>query len=129
MFAVEDFETKEILHDERYVRFLVSINEAEDGNLLEDSFVEVGVHKCTNSEYQNLYEPHFLFKNKLEEYEANNSLMCMDDFDLNGNPLNRKLYGRNDDVSFRRIEILVMPCLSYRLLVEKNYSEFSASRE
>ena len=129
MFGVENFLTKEILHDERYVRFLVSINEAEDGNLIEDSFVEVGVHKCTNSEYQNLYEPHFLFKNKLEEYEANNSLMCMDDFDLNGNPLNRKFYGRNDDVSFRRIEILVMPCLSYRLLVEKNYSGFSASRE
>ena len=46
---------------------------------------------------------------------------CLDDFDLQGNPLELKLYGSDDMVPYRRIEILYMPCLTFKILTKEKF--------
>ena len=44
------------------------------------------------------------------------SLRCLDDVDINGDPLNSELYGRDDISPYRRIEVNYLPCLTYKLM-------------
>ena len=44
-----------------------------------------------------------------------NGWWCLEDFDLQGNPLELKLYGSDDIAPYRLIDFLYMPCLSWKL--------------
>jgi len=46
--------------------------------------------------------------------KKNEALLCFDKYDIEGKKVDTKLYGIDDNSEHRRIEFIVMPCLTYR---------------
>jgi hypothetical protein len=61
----------------------------------------------------------------MQALKESGALRCLDKLDVNGDPLNTNLYGRDDISPYRRIDFLYVPCLTYKLMTlsEKNREE------
>lgn len=61
----------------------------------------------------------------MQELKESGALLCLDKLDVNGDPLNTLLYGRDDISTYRRMDFLYVPCLTYKLMTlsDKNREE------
>ena len=112
-FSVQHTTTKKVLYDESLVRFMGLVSEG-DGKEQYVNPIEVGVHKCNATDFINLKKPTQGSEYMIERMKNDSSLFCFDELDINGNAINSSLYGRDDNSEHRRIELIYMPCLTYR---------------
>ena len=75
---------------------------------------EVGMHKCNSDDFANMKVPYKGSKNRIERLNETESLFCFDKNDSDGNPVEIDLFGMNDNVVHKRIEVIFMPCITYR---------------
>ena len=102
MFTIEDYKDHDIYEDEKHALFWAAINEG-DGTDEWLNPVEVDVHHCVDEDYDQFYPPHNRIQKRFDYYKEKKAWWCLDDVDVNGDELNLSLYGRDDNVPYRRI--------------------------
>ena len=81
--------TGKVKHAEKHVEWYGAIFE-NDGT--KDSLTQkIGVHKCTEEDFAKFYRMSDKSKKMFDTYR--NELFCLDNLDINGAPINKKLYG------------------------------------
>lgn len=68
------------------------------------------MHHCTEEDYAKFYKRSTTSKKAFDFFKKENAFMCMDDYDLNGKPLNKDIFGTSGTDS-RVIEITYVPCV------------------
>jgi hypothetical protein len=120
-FFALDFETQEVKNDPKYVNWRLKTYLIKDNAL--KYIKEAGLHKCTEQEYEEFYEPAESNKNYFEKHKKAKSFMCLNEFDNNGDKVDYKLYGGLGSGLAHDIEFF--PCIPKQLtpynehLVEK----------
>jgi hypothetical protein len=119
-FSVQNAITKELLYDPSLIRFQGIISEG-DGLKQYQNIQEIGVHPCSHTDFKKMYTPATNSKRRIERLQYKDSLFCLNDTDVNGRQLNLNLFGMDTEGPHRRLEIIVMPCLTYRGWTETGY--------
>ena len=72
------------------------------------------MHKCNSDDFSKMKAPSIQSSHRIQQLNETESLFCLDKKDMDGNPVKMQLYGNNDNVPHRRIEVIYMPCLTYK---------------
>lgn len=80
----------------------------------------IGVHKCTEKDYNSFYPVARSSLSSLTEMKKREVLYCLDDLDQEGKPMNDKMFGKNDISENAMISLIAVPCIS-DLMVSKGY--------
>ena len=75
--------------------------------------VEIGVHKCDDTDFKKMKKPLPGGAKKINKMKDDGVLHCFDREDVNGKKLDTTLFGADDNSLHRRIEFILMPCLTY----------------
>ena len=59
-------------------------------------------------------------KFKIDQMKEKNQLFCFNDRDIHGGEIDYSFFGRDDSTPHRRIEFILMPCLSYKNFTKSN---------
>ena len=115
--SVNDVNTKELLYDEKLVRFYAEISEG-NGISEYNNKTEIGMHKCSEKDFEKMNTPSRASENPIKRLRDKNQLFCLNETDVNDKSYNLTFYGRDDFTPHRRIEWKFMPCLSYKNLTK-----------
>ena len=85
-----------------------------DGVKQYQNIVEVGVHSCTDEDYAELHAPNAKSKGIIDSLTGSKSLFCFDKTDVNGAEIDYGFWGAEDNRDHRRIEVIYMPCATYK---------------
>lgn len=72
---------------------------------------KIGVHRCNETDYIKFHPPEKDQLTKINSLKASKTLLCLNEYDLEGNYYNRTLFGKDDIVVHRRLDILFTPCI------------------
>jgi hypothetical protein len=70
----------------------------------------IGTHVCTNEDWKKFHEPADRDKVKIERLQPLNVMYCLDPKDSEGKPINKSLFGPDDDHKNRKLEINFKTC-------------------
>jgi len=115
-FYVEDYTTNEPKDDLSFIEFYGMIVERADNNTLLHQ--KIGVHRCNESDYEKFHPPEKDQLHKIEDLKASRTLLCLDEQGVTGNYYNRSLFGKDDIVVHRRLDIMFTPCVPEQLTKE-----------
>ena len=103
-FTLEDYNTLETKSDTRYVKFFAEYSNNTNGQ--RERF-EVGLHPCTEKDYERFYPVETRSKSLLESYkeEPNRGLYCIDD-----DSIDLILFGSYTVKTFGALSFNALPC-------------------
>ena len=79
---------------------------------------EIGVHKCSEKDYEKFYPVSIGSKIKIDSFKKQNAFNCLDDLDIHGQRINKKLFGHTDNMANRNLVITFRPCIPVQLTPE-----------
>ena len=99
--------TGEVKHDEKHVKWHGEIWE-HDGT--KDTLAQkIRVQKCTEEDFAKFYQIADQSKKIFENYH--DELLCLENKDINGNKINKKLYGSTNLQENREFVLVFTPCI------------------
>jgi hypothetical protein len=93
--------------DPSLVEWLVRIAESDEQGT--KNVRDVGVHLCAEQDWDRFYEPSKKAKARFESLKKG-GMYCMNSVDGKGEPVDRRLFGNDDTVPYRSVEIIFKPC-------------------
>ena len=118
-FYIEDYFSGELKDDPSLVTLFGVIFYMTHDNTLQNQ--TIGTHKCTKEDYGRFYEPAVDQAPKVNRLKKANTFYCLDKIDTNGRPLNTSLFGKDDIVVHRRLDIIFTPCIPQQLTEENKH--------
>ena len=119
-FQVNDFFSSETKDDPAMVRWFVEIVETA-GHSINKTRKTVGTHLCTEADKAKFFEPARGSIHTVEKLLKEDKLVCLDSLDWYGKPL--ELYGPNDAVAHRCLDINYVPCEPQQITDENRHLE------
>jgi hypothetical protein len=71
---------------------------------------ELDLHICTEEDFNSFYPPSKTTVDKFELLRNDNSMLCLNQTDSNGDPVDLRIWGKNEVEHHRRLDISFMPC-------------------
>jgi hypothetical protein len=68
------------------------------------------MHACNKEDLSGFYEPSKANEKSINRIKRSDTLLCVDKQDLEGNPIDWKIWGMTEDDAHRRIDFKFMPC-------------------
>ena len=108
-FAIRNYFNSEFKGNPALVDWVVHVYEGNgsSANLAQ----EVGVHKCNEDDWNKFHKPSTKSKLAYDDLKKKNQMFCMNEADVKGQPVNKKLFGESEYVANRFIEIMFKPCV------------------
>ena len=107
--------TGKVKHEKKHVEWYGAIFE-NDGT--RDTLTQkIGVHKCTGEDFAKFYKMAEQSNKMFETYR--DELFCLDNLDINGVQINKKLYGSTWVQENRSFGLIFIPCIPEQI-TEKN---------
>jgi len=116
-FAMRGYLDRKIKNDTSMVEWEVHVYKGNGS----DEVVEhhVGVHTCNESDYAEFYSPSQKSRPRFEMMKNDGAFVCMNDYDHDGKLVNKKLFGPDENLPHRRIELIFKPCVP-EIMTEEN---------
>ena len=70
----------------------------------------IKTHLCDKADFAKFYEPTAASAQAIKHLQESNSMICLDEKDVDGNEIDWKLYGESEIEGHRRLDILYLPC-------------------
>ena len=116
---VRDAWTGKVKHAKNHVEWFGAIFE-NDGTV-EILAQKIGVHQCTEKDFAKFNKIAAQSKKLFETYH--NEFFCINDLDVNGKKINKKLYGNSDVQENRTFNLVYRPCIPEQLTDENKDKE------
>ena len=116
---VRDGATGKVKHDKNHVEWYGAIFE-NDGTV-EVMAQKIGVHQCTKEDFAKFNKIAAKSKKLLETYR--DEFYCINDLDINGKKINKKLYGMSDVQENRTFGLVFRPCIPEQITEENKDKE------
>jgi hypothetical protein len=117
-FGVRNANTKEFLHDPKYVEFVPMIEEKLFNSTDPVTYKPLGFHTCTQEDFK-MFHP--VADNQLDIVEglkAENFFFCLDQKDQFGNAISFETYGDDENMANRNLGVYYRPCVPQQLTEE-----------
>jgi hypothetical protein len=72
--------------------------------------LELDLHICTDEDFDSFYPPSKNTVQKFELLKTEKTMICINQEDSNGDPLDLRVWGKNEVEHHRRLDISFMPC-------------------
>ena len=76
-------------------------------------------HNCTKEDRENFYDPSPSSRTKIDKLFASGSMFCLDKLDWKGE--NLKLFGKNDVMKHKRIDLNLVACEAKQITEENKH--------
>jgi hypothetical protein len=116
--AISDAASGKLLHDPRYVDFVFTVWNVDDGSYNTEHIGRM--HPCSEDDYSKFYPRSISATKTYDKFYKEKSLMCMGEFDNNGVKVPKILYGMSGTDS-RSIDLNFIPCVPKQLTPENKH--------
>jgi len=84
----------------------------------------VGVHECSDADYTDFYARVEKAARRFDTLRQKKAWMCIDKKDSEGNEVNQKLFGSDENTPNRRLEIIYKPCVPRVMEWHQNQTDY-----